>query len=127
MRENKLTIKINRPLQEVWEFTLDAKNTPKWMEDCLKEEASPWPAAPGTVYTHTNKDGAIFKFTMTGISPMDHFDMLGEDNNYHCRYTYKDLGDGTTELEYYEWMEKGELDGPVPQEVLQKLKSVMEA
>jgi hypothetical protein len=63
---------------------------------------------------------------MTKIEPLDHFDMLGENGNYHCRYTYTDLREGKSELEYFEWMDSGELEGPVTQEVLQKLKSVME-
>ena len=127
MKENKLTIQINKPVSEVFAFTINPKNTPKWIESCDKEETSEWPVKVGTVYTNTIKKGEVFKFTMTELVENDHFSMLGSDNNYHCRYTYRDLGNNTSELEYYEWMDHGELEGPFTQDILEKLKSVMES
>ena len=126
MKENKLTIQINKPLAEVFAFTIDPKNTPKWIDDSEKEETSRWPVGAGTVYTNTGKNGVVLTFKMLEFVPNDHFLMLGDDG-YHCRYTYRDLGDNTTELEYHEWMDSAELEFPFTQEILQKLKKVIES
>ena len=40
MKSNKLTIKIKKPVQEVFLFTTDPKNTPLWVDDCVKEETN---------------------------------------------------------------------------------------
>lgn len=127
MKDNRLTVDINRTVSDVFNFTIDPKNTPKWIEASEKEETSEWPVKVGTVYTNTGKSGQAFEFKMTDIVPNKSFELIGSDNNYHCRYTFRDLGDNKTEFEYYEWMEDGELEAPFTQDVLGKLKSVMES
>lgn len=127
MKDNKLTIQINRPASEVFEFTTDPKNTPKWIDSVLHEETSEWPVKVGTVYKNTNIKGEVFAFTMVDLKPNESFTMLGGDKNYHCRYTYRDLGNNKSEFEYYEWVDSGELDGPFTQDILKKLKIVLES
>ena len=46
--------------------------------------------------------------------------------NYHVRYTYKKINNNETEMEYFEWMENGELNKPFIIETLKKLKEVLE-
>lgn len=127
MKDNRLIVQIDRPLSDIFDFTLNPTNTPKWIESCEKEETSEWPAKIGTVYTNTSKSGDVFKFRMTDIVPNKYFELIGSDNNYHCRFSFRDLGDNKTEFEYHEWMESGELDAPFTQEVLNSLKSVVES
>ena len=110
----------------MWDFTLNPKNTPKWLLTCEKEIAHEWPVKVGTVYENKSKNGSIFKFKITEIEPYKHFSLVGEDNNYHCRYSFKDLGNDLTKFEYFEWMEIGELDAPFGQKVLEELKKAME-
>jgi hypothetical protein len=126
VRENKLTIQINKPVEDIWDFTTNPKNTPKWI-NVIQEETSEWPIKAGTVYRNQGKDGKWNTFTMTELEQYKYFVMLGSDNNYHCKYTFRDLGDGKSELEYYEWMENGELEEPFTLDILEKLKSVVES
>lgn len=126
MRDNKLTIQINKPIAEVFAFTLDPKNTPRWIDDSSREETNEWPPKPGTIYKNTGKNGVVLTFIMTEIVPNDHFSMKDEDNNYHCIFSFRNLGNNSSEFEWHEWMETGELELPMTQDVLEKLKSVLE-
>jgi hypothetical protein len=126
LSRNKLKIVINRPIGDVFEFTVNPKNTPLWIDSVAHEEASPLPVDVGTVYKNRSRTGKQYTFTMTSFKPNDFFEMIASDKNYHVRYTYKPIDSSTTEMEYVEWMETGDLDAPFTQDVLEKLKSVME-
>jgi uncharacterized protein YndB with AHSA1/START domain len=43
MKENKLTITINKPIDYVFEFTTNPKNTPLWFSTIAEEKASQFP------------------------------------------------------------------------------------
>ena len=55
------------------------------------------------------------------------FTLSDLDNNYHVKYTYRKINDNQTEMEYFEWMENGDLSNPFTDDIIQKLKSVMES
>lgn len=126
MKDNRIKIQINRPVSEVYAFTLDPKNTPSWIDGSAKEEASEWPPKVGTVYENTGKNGSILTFIMTELVLNDHFSMKDEVGNYHCIFSFRELENNTSEFEWHEWMENGELENPMTMEVLEKLKSVLE-
>lgn len=125
--ENKLTIKINKPVKVVWDFLLDPKNTPKWISGIVCEETNEWPPKKGTIYRNQDKINGIWsKYIVTDLKENETFTFMQDDKNYHVRYVFKPLGDNSTELEYFEWVEKGTLLYPFTQGILKKLKRILE-
>lgn len=127
MYENKLTIRISRPVKEVFEFLLNPKNTPKWISAIVYEETNEWPPRIGTIYKNQDKINGIWsKNTVTDLKENEMFVFMQDDKNYHVKYTFKQIGKNSTELEYFEWVKKGTLLYPFTLGVLKKLKRILE-
>jgi uncharacterized protein YndB with AHSA1/START domain len=125
MQENKLTVQINKPIKEVFAFTITPPNSTRWIPSIIREETNELPIRIGTIYTLQDKDSTSFEVIVVRIQQNEMIE-FSKDNNYHCRYTYKSLNNDTTELEYYEWQDTGDIAEPFGIQTLQKLKSVLE-
>ena len=126
MKENKISIQINKPVGEVFEFTINPKNTPLWVESIKIEETNKWPPEVGTIYRNQDVSGAWSEYIVFVFDPNKTFELLAKDNNYHVRYTYSELKNEGTELGYFEWVDSGELKNPFLKDTLLKLKEVVE-
>ncbi len=126
MKENKLSITINKSIDEVFEFTINPKNTPLWITHLKEELADTYPPHVGTLYKNTGDFNKWYVYEVTEFKKDKTFTMKAADNNYYVRYTYKNIDNTKTEMEYFEWVEKGELDNPFTQSTLEKLKEVIE-
>ena len=127
MKELKLTVQIGKPIEEVFEFTTNPSNTPLWIDGIVKEVAEPKPVKLGTVYRNWDKAGKLSEYEVKQYDPPKVFQLDATQQDYKVRYTYRSLSDYETELEYYEWSEAGELHSPFMQEILDKLKQIMES
>jgi hypothetical protein len=127
MKNKRLKIVIDRPVSIVFGFTLDPQNTPKWIEGIQKEVTSEWPAEKGTIYKNQSTDGAWHEYKLAEIDKDKTFVLSEIKGDYHVRYTFRPKSDNSTEFEYYEWIEKGELDDTVTQATMVKLKEAIEA
>ncbi len=126
MKNNKLIIRINKSVQEVFDFLLDPKNTPLWIDSLVYEETNEYPTRLGTRYRNRNKDAIWNEYTVTKFEANKLFEFTAQDNNYHVRYTFKSIHDNLTDLEYYEWVEQEDISEPFTIDILQKLKRVLE-
>lgn len=126
MKENKLKIIIHRPIKEVFDFTINPKNTPLWIENLKEETAKPYPPKIGTIYKNTGDNKKWDSYEVIEFEQNKIFTLRASDGNYHVRYTYRMIDSNKTEMVYYEWVDRGKLDKPFSQKVLNKLKDVME-
>lgn len=127
MKDNRLVIQINKPSTEVFAYYTNPKNTPLWWDAVAVEETSEWPIRLGTTYRSRGKDDNNWsEFTVTDLKDNEIFELTSKDGKYHVRYTHKPLDKNSMELEYYEWVDEGELEFPYTMEILGKLKTAIE-
>jgi len=126
MKENKLVIQIRRTPKDIIDFCLNPKNTPKWINSIVAEQTNEWPVKVGSTYRNKNKQGIWSEYNVIALDPPIMFEFKSTSSSYHVRYTLRSLDPITTELEYFEWMEEGEIAEPFTMDILQKLKQVLE-
>lgn len=125
MKENKLTIFINKPVKEVFEYSLESDNVPKWIDSIKKEIPIERPVKLGTKLKNIGVNNNIWnEYEMIDFQPPKTFTLKRLNGDYFVKYTCTEKGDGT-EFEYFEWAEN-ELDGLMEIEALEKLKKLIE-
>ena len=126
MKELKLTIEINKPVEEVFAFTINPENTPKWIAFIVGEQTNEWPPKLGTIYRNQNTAGEWREFAVTAFDQDKRFE-LSAKHGFHVSYLLTPIDEGTTELEYSEWMDDGELEDILTIDILEKFKRAVEA
>jgi len=126
MKDKRLTIIIDKPVSELFEFTTNPENTSKWIDGIVVEETNETPPKLGTIYRNKGKSGNWNEYEMTAFEQDKMFELSRINGNYHVRYTFTPKDEGQCEFEYYEWVDEGELDDTFSQEVLEKLKTITE-
>lgn len=127
MKDNKLIVKINKPIHEVFTFTLNPENTPLWIDSIVQEETNEWPTKIGTIYKNKNHKGKWSEYTITEYEEDKFFIFTSSNKNYSVKYTFRPISNDITEVEYYEWVNQRDLEDPFSIEILNKLKSALES
>jgi hypothetical protein len=127
MKENKILVTINCPISEVFAFTINPKNTPKWIKNIQKEEVEEWPIKIGSLYKNIDITGKLSEYIVILLEEDKIFELASKVEGYHVRYTYVPITNNSSSLEYFEWVDGGELENPFTQDVLNNLKTVMES
>ncbi len=126
MNTNKLTIRINKPVSEVFDFTINPQNTPRWIDFIVEETTDSQEIKLGTRYTNRDNEGKVNLYELTHFDTNKVFELKSIPLFYTVKYTYTAISDTETELEYFEYVESGELSSPFPMSAMQKLKEVLE-
>ena len=126
MKEAKLTVDINKPAKQVFDFVTNPNNTPKWIDAITAEVTSEWPIKIGTIYKNKSKEGEWSTYTMTEFKDGVRFVLSKGDGRYHVQYTLAPITNSSCRLEYYEWVDHGQLDEVFALYILEKLKTVVE-
>lgn len=130
MSEIRTSITINRPAHDIFEFTLDPDNTPKWVPSVVREIANERPARLGTVYRNQDAQGDWTEFEIAAIEPDSRFVMSKQGDDIHVIYDLRPLGDDRCELVYSVRSENDQLgERFTPQvlhDIIKNLKVVME-
>lgn len=127
MKDNRLTILIERSADQVFDFALNPVNTPKWVNSIKEEVASEQPTKLGTVYTNWSQDSKESVYVITELIKNKSFALREKNGSYQVRYTFLPIAENLTKFEYYEWTEQGDLENPFYQPVLEQLKAVIES
>ena len=127
MKDLKLTVVINRPIEAVFDFTTNPENTARWINSIEKEETNTKEVTIGTLYCNWSKKGDMNEYVVTKFDRPKVFQLDATHADYKVRYTYTELAEARTELEYFEWSESDQLHAPFMQEILDSLKAVMES
>jgi hypothetical protein len=126
VKQNRISIEIEKPVEQVYEYTINPINTPKWIEHLEVEETNEYPVKLGTIYRNHGASQVWDEYVVTNFKQNEIFELTSKDGTYHVCYTYKKVVQGKTEMEYYEWVDEGELTNPFTIDVLEKLKTIME-
>ncbi len=124
MKDNKLSIKINKPVADVFAFCITPPKAKLWVPDIIDETTNEWPVKIGTIYTEYKGDQTSFNIIVTDLKANEFIEWETEDGNYRVRYIFTRIDKNTTQLEY---VESGDVDKPFTQDVLEKLKQEIES
>jgi len=127
MKENKITIIINKSLNKVFEFTTNPENTHLWIFSIKREVSNEYPPKIGTKYKNCDNNSNWDFYKVIEIEKNKIFTLSDLEDNYNVRYTYQSIDNNKTKMEYFEWMKTWELKNPFTKDVLEKLKSIMES
>jgi len=126
MRENKITVVIDKPIDEVFEFTTNPKNTHLWIPFISEEVADEYPPKINTEYRNRRNNTDWNKYKVVDFEKNKVFILFNSEDKYFVKYSYRKLDDNKTEMEYFEWMIEGELSSPFTEDIFGNLKKVME-
>jgi uncharacterized protein YndB with AHSA1/START domain len=126
MKENKIAIIIDKPINEVFGFTTNPKNTHLWIPSIKEEISEEYPPKIGTIYKNRGDSSEWDVYKVLEFQVNKVFILSDLEENYHVKYSYEKISDNQTEMEYFEWIKNGELEKPFTKDIIQNLKKVME-
>ena len=128
MNKNILTIIINKPVFEVFEFSINPKNTHTWFTGIIQEKIDTEKTHIGTIYSSTSNGENWSSFKCIDFIPNKLFVLESVEGDYCVQYDYEIISENETKMTYTEWMTdlEQDLSCPFEQKYLENLKQVME-
>lgn len=126
MRENKLSILIEKPVERVFEFTTNPKNTHVWIDSIEEEIINTEEIQIGTLYKNRGNDNQWDIYEVTNFIKNKLFVLKSRDSSYVVEYSYEKIDQNSCMMTYYEFMEDNELPNPFELKTLELLKEIIE-
>jgi hypothetical protein len=128
MNKSELKIIINKSISEVFDFTINPENTPKWLDSIKEEKIDTDIIGVGTKYQNTGDGKNWSEYICTEYKKYELFELAEVGGHYRVKYFYKKISESETELTYLEFIDDGVsyLQNPLNIKSLEMLKSVME-
>jgi uncharacterized protein YndB with AHSA1/START domain len=89
MKKNKVSVVINKPVSEVFEFTTNLQKTHLWVPSVKEEIAEEYPPKVGTIYKNRDDNNEWRVFKVVEFKPNESFIMTEGKGNFSVKYTYK--------------------------------------
>ncbi len=126
MKENKLKIFINKPVQEVFKYSLESDNVSKWIVSIKEEMPSERPVKVGTKLKNIGVNSSTWNYyEVIDYKEGKTFTLKRLNGDYFVKYTCTEKNNGT-DFEYFEWAENGDLDDLMEMSALELLKKLIE-
>ena len=127
MKENLLSIIINTPIENLFSYTIDSKNTNKWI-DFIEKEWIEWEKIEiWTIYKNNWTDWNINSYKLVNFEKNKIFHLKSLDSTYEVIYFYNKINDNKSILNYYEFMsDSNQLPDLFKIETLRNLKNILE-
>lgn len=126
MNNLKLNITINKPVEEVFAYAINSNNISKWYPSIKEEIPLEFPVKLGTKLKNRGDDinkWSYYEFIEFEKNKTFTLSQIG--SSYNVKYTFTQNGN-STDLEYYEWVDNGELEEPADIYNLELLKKELE-
>lgn len=126
MKENKLNIFINKPIKEVFNYSLESNNVPKWITSIKEEIPSERPVKVGTKLKNIGINSDTWNYyEVIDFVENKTFTLKRLNGDYFVKYTCIEKDNGT-DFEYFEWAENEELADLMEMSALKLLKNNIE-
>lgn len=126
MRENTISITIDKPVDFAFAFAITPPNSTLWIPNIVEEKTSEWPVQVGTIYRLKNDAGKWSEVIVEQIKKNTTVVWATIDRSFHCRYSFEAVSPISCRLEYHEWVNEGVLKEPFTQTILDGLKLAIE-
>jgi len=128
MKENLISIKINKPIKKVFEFTINPKNTHIWINSIKKEWINEEKIKLWVIYkNHWTNSKIIDSYELIEFKENKKFKLKSLNSSYEVSYFYHEIDKNSCILNYFEEMtDLSELINPFEIKTLKKLKINLE-
>ena len=122
MKVNEIRTIINIPQDELFEYTIEPKNTKHWVEGSIEMLTNTEQIDIGTQYSNEHVTREVVDYER------DKFIELADINGiYSCSYTFRKINDDSTELIFFESNSDGsDLEYPIEAKCFEQLKEKLE-
>ena len=122
MKTNEIRIEIERPIKDVFEYTLEPQNKSIWCSIITEESVDTEQIGITSIYRNN-----LGSFKVSDYERNIFLELMSLDEKFQCSYSFRKIDDNTTELIYFEAMLDGsDLTEAMDKKYFKKLKELLE-